>query len=179
MVSDASRSDEELVTRSRTGDVDSFNQLILRWERPIYALAYRVIGREEEARDVVQETFLKLLQHLRGRGETTNLRAWLFTVAANASRDRLRGRRRWLPWQAEFDERPAPVAAVEYDLKRADDALRGLAPRDRLLLSLRVHGLSYREIASAAGIRESSVGRLLARAVGRWKQRVERLETAR
>ena len=41
--------DEELVARSRTGDMDSFNQLILRWERPIYALAYRVIGQEEDA----------------------------------------------------------------------------------------------------------------------------------
>ena len=50
--------DEELVARSRTGDMDSFNQLILRWERPIYALAYRVIGQEEDARDVAQETFL-------------------------------------------------------------------------------------------------------------------------
>jgi len=43
--------DEELVARSRGGDADSFNQLILRWERPIYALAYRVIGREEDARE--------------------------------------------------------------------------------------------------------------------------------
>ena len=39
--------DEELVARSRGGDLDSFNQLVLRWERPIYALAYRVIGRED------------------------------------------------------------------------------------------------------------------------------------
>ena len=38
--------DEELVARSMAGDVDSFNQLVLRWERPIYALAYRVIGRD-------------------------------------------------------------------------------------------------------------------------------------
>ena len=38
--------DDELVTRSRSGDIESFNQLILRWERPIYALAYRTIGRE-------------------------------------------------------------------------------------------------------------------------------------
>ena len=44
--------DEELVARSQGGDIESFNQLILRWERPIYALAYRVIGREEDARDV-------------------------------------------------------------------------------------------------------------------------------
>ena len=53
------RTDEELVARSISGDAESFNQLVLRWERPIYALAYRVIGREEEARDVVQETFLR------------------------------------------------------------------------------------------------------------------------
>src|SRR5260221_308298 len=45
--------DEELVARSRTGDLDSFNQLVLRWERPIYALAYRTIGREEDARTAI------------------------------------------------------------------------------------------------------------------------------
>jgi RNA polymerase sigma-70 factor, ECF subfamily len=58
--------DEELVARSREGDVDSFNQLILRWERPIHALAYRVIGRDEDARDVCQETFLRAYRALPG-----------------------------------------------------------------------------------------------------------------
>src|SRR5688500_19887574 len=58
--------DEELVARSRGGDLDSFNQLVLRWERPIYALAYRVIGREEDARDVAQETFLRAFRALAG-----------------------------------------------------------------------------------------------------------------
>ena len=58
--------DEELVARSRSGDMDSFNQLILRWERPIYALAYRVIGQEEDARDVAQETFLRAFRALPG-----------------------------------------------------------------------------------------------------------------
>ena len=64
--------DEELVARSIGGDADSFNQLILRWERPIYALAYRTIGREEDARDVCQETFLRAFRALpgfRGPGE--------------------------------------------------------------------------------------------------------------
>jgi RNA polymerase sigma-70 factor, ECF subfamily len=51
--------DEELVARSAEGDLDAFNQLVLRWERPIYALAYRVIGREEDARDICQEAFLR------------------------------------------------------------------------------------------------------------------------
>ena len=59
------RTDEELVARSISGDVESFNQLVLRWERPIYALAYRVIGREEEARDVVQETFLRAFRGIK------------------------------------------------------------------------------------------------------------------
>ena len=58
--------DEELVARSRGGDLDSFNQLVVRWERPIYALAYRVIGREEDARDVAQETFLRAFRALGG-----------------------------------------------------------------------------------------------------------------
>ena len=64
--------DEELVARSVNGDADSFNQLILRWERPIYALAYRTIGREEDARDIVQDTFLRAfraLPGLQGAGE--------------------------------------------------------------------------------------------------------------
>src|SRR5262245_40447508 len=60
------RTDEELVALSRTGDVDSFNQLIVRWERPIYALAYRVLGREEDARDICQDTFLRAYRALPG-----------------------------------------------------------------------------------------------------------------
>ena len=62
--------DDELVARSIRGDQDSFNELIRRWERPIYALAYRTIGREEDARDVCQETFLRAFRGLsafRGR----------------------------------------------------------------------------------------------------------------
>ena len=52
-------------------------------------------------------------------------------------------------------------------LLRSSQALR---PRDRLLVMLRAQGLSYREIAAAAGIPEPSVGRLLARALARWKR---------
>ena len=46
------QTDEELVTLAMGGDSESFNQLVLRWERPIHALAYRTLGREDEARDV-------------------------------------------------------------------------------------------------------------------------------
>src|SRR5436190_5572568 len=70
--------DEELVARSMGGDLDSFNQLVLRWERPIYALAYRVIGREEDARDVCQETFLRAFRALKGFKGQAKFSSWLY-----------------------------------------------------------------------------------------------------
>jgi DNA-directed RNA polymerase specialized sigma24 family protein len=89
---------------------------------------------------------------------------------------------RWLPWNAERDDRavdpiePAgevrlkPDTTDTTDAARARKAFRQLAPRDRLLLSLRAQGLAYKDISKASGIREQSVGRLLARALDRWRK---------
>src|SRR6201987_1181124 len=86
--------DEELVARSVGGDAESFNQLILRWERPIFALAYRTIGREEEARDVCQETFLRAYRALpRFRGQA-KFSSWIYRIALNLCRDWMRRERR-------------------------------------------------------------------------------------
>ena len=140
----------------------------------IYRFCRSMLRNESEAEDVVQETFLKLLQHLKADSVRSNTRSWLFTVAANACRDRMRWRMRWLPWSEEEDQRTVPPSEDDEDRQRARATLRQLAPRDRMLLSLRANGLSYREIAVATGIREQSVGRLLARAVDRWKRAVDR-----
>jgi hypothetical protein len=61
-----------------------------------------------DAEDVLQDTFLKLVRHLQSGGSRENLRSWLFTVAANDCRSRLRGRYRWIPWTPETDRRTAP-----------------------------------------------------------------------
>src|SRR5687767_15362266 len=86
--------DEELVARSRGGDLDSFNQLVLRWERPFYALAYRVIGREEDARDVAQETFLRAFRALSGFKGQAKFSSWLYRITLNLCRDWIRKERR-------------------------------------------------------------------------------------
>ena len=86
--------DEELVARSMGGDLDSFNQLVLRWERPIYALAYRVIGREEDARDVAQETFLRAFRALKGFKGQAKFSSWLYRITLNLCRDWIRRERR-------------------------------------------------------------------------------------
>ena len=138
----------------------------------LYRFARSVLMNTADAEDIVQDTFLKLQRHLQAGGDRSNLRAWLFAVAANACRDRSRWRLRWLPWRAELDTRSVEPEDEAPDRRRARASFVALAPRDRLLLSLRAQGLSYREIAAAAGIAEASVGRLLARAVDRWKTRL-------
>ena len=136
----------------------------------LYRFAAVMVRHHQDAEDVVQETFLKLLAHLEADGELTNARGWLFTVAAHAARDRQRGRLRWLPWRPIHDRRVPPPQLADEDgrLTRARAALQRLPQRDRLLLLLRAQGLSYRDIATAARIKPASVGRLLARAVDRW-----------
>jgi len=88
------RTDEELVARATSGDLDSFNQLVSRWERPIYALAYRTLGREEDARDVVQEAFLRAYRGLRGFKGEAKFSSWLYRITLNLCRDWIRRDRR-------------------------------------------------------------------------------------
>jgi len=76
-------SDENIVERALTGDADAFGELVRRWERRIFALAYGMLGREEDARDATQETFIAAFRNLRGfRGEA-KVSSWLHRIAVN------------------------------------------------------------------------------------------------
>jgi RNA polymerase sigma factor (sigma-70 family) len=137
----------------------------------LYRFARAIVHTQEDAEDAVQRTFVRLLEHLRGNGDASNLKSWLFTVTANTCRDALRARRRWLSFGPEHDRSVAPDDGSAGEHRRAlIMAARRLSARDRTLLALRSQGMSYREIAGMTGIRESSVGRLLARAVSRWQR---------
>ena len=114
--------DEELVVRSVNGDVDSFNQLIRRWERPIYALAYRTIGREDDARDVCQETFLRAFRALKGFKGQAKFSSWLYRIALNLCRDWMRRQRRTpvvqMPEDVDIAELAAAAGAGRVDRRR-------------------------------------------------------------
>ena len=76
-------SDEQIVERALTGDADAFGEIVRRWERRIFALAYGMLGREEDARDATQETFMAAFRNLRGfRGEA-KVSSWLHRIAVN------------------------------------------------------------------------------------------------
>jgi RNA polymerase sigma-70 factor, ECF subfamily len=154
-------SDEELVARSRGGDLDSFNQLVLRWERPIYALAYRVIGREEDARDVAQETFLRAFRALAGFKGQAKFSSWLYRITLNLCRDWIRRERRAPVAQApegvdllELASSAEPTETVEDLVSRRElgravaKAMSTLPDEQRTAIVLKeYHGLTFQEIA--------------------------------
>jgi RNA polymerase sigma-70 factor (ECF subfamily) len=153
--------DEELVARSMGGDLDSFNQLVLRWERPIYALAYRVIGREEEARDVAQETFLRAFRALKGFKGQAKFSSWLYRITLNLCRDWMRRERRTPVAQPpdgvdiiELAGESTPSESIEdlvsrHELGRAvARAMSQLPEEQRTAIILKeYHGLTFQEIA--------------------------------
>src|SRR5499426_1720178 len=113
--------DEELVARSIGGDADSFNELVLRWERPIYALAYRTIGREDDARDVCQETFLRAFRALPGFRGQAKFSSWLYRIALNLCRDWLRRERRAALVQPPEDVDVLDLAAAAEPVESIED----------------------------------------------------------
>src|SRR3954470_19882573 len=163
--------DEELVARSQRGDVDSFNQLILRWERPIYALAYRVIGREEEARDVCQEAFLRAFRALPGFKGQAKFSSWLYRITLNLCRDWIRRQRRapvsQLPEDMDVLEMAAaqgPVESIEDLVARrelsavVEEAMALLPEEQRTAIVLKeYHGMTFQEIADLQGCPLSTV----------------------
>ena len=79
----AATSDEQIVERALTGDAEAFGEIVQRWERRIFALAFGMLGREEDARDATQETFLAAFRNLRAfRGEA-KVSSWLHRIAVN------------------------------------------------------------------------------------------------
>ena len=164
-------SDEELVARAQGGDLESFNQLIVRWERPIYALAYRVIGREEDARDVCQDAFLRAYRALPGFKGQAKFSSWLYRIALNLCRDWIRRQRRapvsQMPEDVDSMELAAqtgPVESIEDLVARrelsaiVEQAMSILSEEQRTAIILKeYHGLTFQEIADMQGCPLSTV----------------------
>jgi len=163
--------DEELVARSIGGDPDSFNELIHRWERPIYALAYRQLRREEEARDVCQETFLRAYRALHGFRGQAKFSSWLYRIALNLCRDWMRRERRTPVVQTPEDVDLMELAAAREpsesiedrvarnDLSRLVERAMTLLPEEQrtAIVLKEYHGLTFQEIADLVGCPLSTV----------------------
>ena len=155
------QTDEELVTLAVDGDTDAFNELVVRWERPIYGLAYRVLGREEDARDVCQEAFLRAFRSIKGFKGQAKFSSWLYRIALNLCRDWLRKERRvgfvqpLEDVELQTSRSVDPISEtvedliVRRDLGRAvSKVMATLSEEQRTAIVLKeYHGLTFQEIA--------------------------------
>ncbi|MFN8095163.1 MAG: sigma-70 family RNA polymerase sigma factor [Vicinamibacteria bacterium] len=180
------RSDEELIEACRDGETSAFDVLVDRWEDKIRGAAWRVLGSEEEARDVAQEAFLKAYRGLDGFKREARFSSWLYQIALNLCRDRLRRRKTRAAVSLEELEASGPVLveprpgahemAVRNDLAGAvRRAISGLPEEQREVVILKEYeGLTFLEIAQALDVPISTVKTRLYRGLGQLRVRLER-----
>jgi len=156
----------DLVTAAQAGDRTAFDELVRRTYADTYTLAYRLTGNEEDARDVVQEAYLRAFKGLkRFRGEA-RFSTWMYRITANCANTQLgRGRKHR---HDELDENldvrdERPVASPEARYESADlrtqlqAAIAELPPKLRAVVVLRdVYDLPHEAIAAELGISETA-----------------------
>lgn len=179
-------SDERLVQAFQQGDLAAFDLLVLRWERKVQGTVYRVLGTEEDARDVTQEAFLKAFRSLRGFKGEARFSSWLYQIALNLCRDRLRRKRGRafvsLDSVEEDGGLPAQADLSPYDLAERGalcglvrGALAELPDEQREVIVLKEYQeLTFAEIAEILDVPLSTVKTRLYRGLVGLRGRLER-----
>jgi RNA polymerase sigma-70 factor (ECF subfamily) len=154
---------DRLVTAARDGDRPAFDELVRRTYVDTYTLAMRLTADEEDARDVVQETYLRAWKGLKGFRGDAQFTTWLYRITANTAYTTVKRRRRHRadaldavleePVETRIEAQPEESAEQSATLTRLAGALEHLPPKLRVLVVLKdVYGLSHEEIADELGI---------------------------
>ena len=174
--------------RARQGDSEAFRSLVERHSRTVFRLAFRMTGNEQDAEDVVQESFLRAYRQL-GRFESrANFGTWLYRIVANCSVDLMRSK------QARHDQTrsesldeammlpsgddpgPERLARSAEIAARVRSALDGLSPLERAAFTLRHYeGRSIDEISKTLGLGISAAKHSVFRAVKKLRIALEPL----
>ncbi len=164
-------SDEQIVELALTGDADAFGEIVRRWERRIFALAFGMLGREEEARDATQETFMSAFRNLRAFRGDAKVSSWLHRIAINQciTRQRRAKVRSEAPLEDETEKdagsfatpiEVSPAHVVESRQRRLAVrlAVNSLPPELRQVIVMKeFEELTFREIADVLGLPLSTV----------------------
>ena len=179
------------VERARSGDSDAFRLLVEQHSRAIFRLAYRMTGNEEDAEDVVQETFLRAYRQLDKYEARSSFSTWLYRIASNYSLDLIRMRKRHEDKRergSDQDQRdilqsipmdtPGPDRIVySGQIKdRVNAALNQLSTQERTAFVLRhFEGLSIEEIGESLGTGANATKHSIFRAVQKLRRSLEPL----
>jgi RNA polymerase sigma-70 factor (ECF subfamily) len=180
-------SDEALVERAQAGDLNAFETLVSRYERRIWALAKQMLQHDQDAEDVVQDTFLTALEHLHALRHGERFGAWLKQIATRLAY-RVLAKRKRMPTEsldallsedpdeeettlprpqlvADWRDSPEALLQRKETMRLIEEALQQLPEKYRVVFWLRdVEQLSTRETAEALGISEANVKVRLLRA---------------
>jgi RNA polymerase sigma-70 factor (ECF subfamily) len=183
----ASRADltEALVERARSGDTGAFEELVRITSPSCYALALRLVGNEHDARDVMQDAYLRAFRGLRRfRGEA-GFSTWLHRITVNCAASLLKRRQNASCdllddfgdtaqlIEQRSDGNPESAASTAVDRERLVEALSELPDQLRLVVVLRdVYDLSHRDIAKELGISQAAAKVRLHRARRRLRERL-------
>ena len=164
----------------KAGDRQEFARLVEEYSSPVYRLGLRMLGREQDAEDVLQNTFIKVMQNITGFEERSSLSTWIYRIAANEALMMLRKLRPEVSLDdqgAEEDEGYTPVQLVDWSpLPEADlmadesrryleRAIGNLPEALRVVFILRdIEGLSIKETSEALNLSETNVKTRLLRA---------------
>jgi RNA polymerase sigma-70 factor (ECF subfamily) len=190
----AADEDEALVRAAQAGDLEAFNQLVTRHERPVFNVALRLLRDVGLAEDATQDTFIRAWQNI-GTFQTGSVRSWLYKIATNRAYDMLRASARRPAgsleaepveiepiWTSGGQGEEAPDAhtlrrELSIYLERALTAL----PEDQrmVVLLVDVQGLDYHEVADTLGTALGTVKSRLSRARAKIRQALTDDETAR
>ncbi len=169
-------SDGEIVERAKKGDREAFGVLVHRYQGRAYRLALRILRDEEQARDAVQDSFLKAYRSIDRFEGRSSFYTWLYRLVMNRCIDQKRRDKSKSDRHVEWDEErsqgafegagmgAAPPSGPDDELdrvqlrKRMAEAIRGLPDEARRTFELReVDGLDYAEIAAALRIPKGTV----------------------
>lgn len=183
-------SDGAVVVRAQSGDGDAFRVLVERHSRSVFRLAYRMTGNEQDAEDVVQETFLRAYKQLNHYESRSSFSTWLYRIASNYSLDLIRMRKRHDGKRESDPEegrsildtvaapQPAPDRLVFGDQiqQRVSAAMEELSDLERSAFILRhFEGLSIEEIGGMLGTSLNATKHSIFRAVQKLRKRLEPL----
>lgn len=159
-----SEEDARLLRGLRAGIESAYEELIARYQQPVYSMVFRLLGDQNDASDVVQEVFLKIFRSVNSFKERSSLRTWIYRIAVNEAHNHRRWfsrhRKREVTLDREDDEHrafdvtpdPGP-SPFDFALDRETHlliqrALEEISPVFRTAVVLRdIEGLGYEEIA--------------------------------
>jgi RNA polymerase sigma-70 factor (ECF subfamily) len=182
--SKAMNDDRDLVGRARRGDREAFTQLILQYQVPLYNMALRMVGGQEDAADIAQEAFLRAWEKIHTLRDAP-FKAWLFQIAANLCYDHFRRGRRYgvMPEEDQASTVIGLGIATPDPQERAEASERNRLVREsikaldhdmRIALVLRdVNGMAYDEIARVLRVPLGTVKSRIARARAQVQERLQ------